>query len=294
MKYFRFFFTFILFCGISIGQLFAQVSVRVQAPSEVVQGDRFRVSYVVNTSDVDDFKIGAFEGLVELYGPSRSQSSSFSIVNGKTTSSSSVTFTYTLTTNQAGTFHIPAATVVSDGKSVKSASPQITVLPSGNGGGGAQGQAGQGQGQNHSSQADRMRMQDAGDKITGKDIFIAVTASKKRVFEQEAVLLTYKLYTLVNVSEMTGKMPELDGFHVQEINRQRQPELKMEHYNGRNYGTVVWSQYVVFPQQTGELKIPEIKFEAVVVQQNRNIDPFDAFFHGASMMTEVRKPGGFA
>ena len=289
MKYFRFFFTFILFYGISIGQVLAQVSVRVQAPSEVVQGDRFRVSYVVNTSDVDDFKIGEFEGLVELYGPSRSQSSSFSIVNGKTTSSSSVTFTYTLTTNQAGTFHIPAATVVSDGKSVKSASPQITVLPSGNGGGGAQGQAGQGQGQNHSSQADRMRMQDAGDKITGKDIFIAVTASKKRVFEQEAVLLTYKLYTLVNVSEMTGKMPELDGFHVQEINRQRQPELKMEHYNGRNYGTVVWSQYVVFPQQTGELKIPEIKFEAVVVQQNRNIDPFDAFFHGASMMTEVRK-----
>ncbi len=289
MKYFRFFLTFILFFGISIGQVLAQVSIRVQAPSEVVQGDRFRVSYVVNTSDVDDFKIGEFEGLVELYGPSRSQSSSFSIVNGKTTSSSSVTFTYTLTTNQAGTFHIPAATVVSDGKSVKSASPQITVLPSGNGGGGAQGQAGQGQGQNHSSQADRMRMQDAGDKITGKDIFIAVTASKKRVFEQEAVLLTYKLYTLVNVSEMTGKMPELDGFHVQEINRQRQPELKMEHYNGRNYGTVVWSQYVVFPQQTGELKIPEIKFEAVVVQQNRNIDPFDAFFHGASMMTEVRK-----
>lgn len=289
MKYFRFFLTFILFFGISIGQVLAQVSIRVQAPSEVVQGDRFRVSYVVNTSDVDDFKIGEFEGLVELYGPSRSQSSSFSIVNGKTTSSSSVTFTYTLTTNQAGTFHIPAATVVSDGKSVKSASPLITVLPSGNGGGGAQGQAGQGQGQNHSSQADRMRMQDAGDKITGKDIFIAVTASKKRVFEQEAVLLTYKLYTLVNVSEMTGKMPELDGFHVQEINRQRQPELKMEHYNGRNYGTVVWSQYVVFPQQTGELKIPEIKFEAVVVQQNRNIDPFDAFFHGASMMTEVRK-----
>lgn len=289
MKYFRFFLTFILFFGISLGQVLAQVSIRVQAPSEVVQGDRFRVSYVVNTSDVDDFKIGEFEGLVELYGPSRSQSSSFSIVNGKTTSSSSVTFTYTLTTNQAGTFHIPAATVVSDGKSVKSASPQITVLPSGNGGGGAQGQAGQGQGQNHSSQPDRMRMQDAGDKITGKDIFIAVTASKKRVFEQEAVLLTYKLYTLVNVSEMTGKMPELDGFHVQEINRQRQPELKMEHYNGRNYGTVVWSQYVVFPQQTGELKIPEIKFEAVVVQQNRNIDPFDAFFHGASMMTEVRK-----
>ena len=269
-------------------------TVRVQAPSEVVQGDRFRVSYVVNTSDVDDFKIEPFEGLVELFGPSRSQSSSFSMVNGKTTSSSSVTFTYTVTTDKAGTFHVPAATVTSGGHTVKSASPSITVLPSGSGSSGNSGQSGQsglpGQsGAQAHSQADRMHTQNVGDRITNKDIFIAVTASKKRVFEQEAVLLTYKLYTLVNVNSLEGKMPELDGFHVQEIGRQRQPELKMEHYNGKNYGTVVWSQYVVFPQQTGTLTIPEIKYEATIIQQNRSADPFDIFFGGGSMVQEVRK-----
>lgn len=270
----------------------AQVTIRVQAPREVVEGDRFRVSYVVNTTDVEGFNVGDFEGLTVLYGPSQSTSSSFSIVNGKTTSSSTVTFTYTVSADKAGSFHIPAATVQSGGKSVSSASPEITVLPRGstarNNGAGAQ----QGQGGGHASQqqqADRMRTQNVGDRITNKDIFIAVTASKKRVFEQEAVLLTYKLYTLVNISELQGKMPNLDGFHVQELNRQRQPELKMEHYNGRNYGTVVWSQYVVFPQQTGTLTIPEIKYEATVVQQNRSMDPFEAFFGGGSMMQEVRK-----
>ena len=134
-----------------------------------------------------------------------------------------------------------------------------------------------------------MHTQNVGDQISGKDIFIAVTASKKRVFEQEAVLLTYKLYTLVNISSLEGKMPALDGFHVQEINRQRQPELKMEHYNGKNYGTVVWSQYVVFPQRTGTLRIPEIKYEATVVQQNRSADPFDIFFGGGSLTQEIRK-----
>ena len=269
--------------------LMAQVSVRVQAPSEVVEGDRFRVAYVVNTSDVDKFNVDKFEGLVELYGPSQSTSSSFSMVNGKTTSSSSVTFTYTVQADKAGSYHIPAATVTAKGETVKSASPTITVLPGGSGrsSGGAT-QQGQGQAQPH-SQADRMHTQNVGDRISSKDIFIAVTASKKRVYEQEAVLLTYKLYTLVNVSEMQGKMPELDGFHVQELNRQRQPELKMEHYNGKNYGTVVWSQYVVFPQQTGTLTIPEIKFEATVIQQNRSLDPFEAFFGGGSMMQEVRK-----
>ena len=269
----------------------SSVNIRVQAPSEVIQGDRFRVSYVVNTQDIDDFKIDPFEGLVELYGPSRSQSSSFSMVNGKTTSSSSVTFTYTVTTDKAGTFRIPAATVTSGGQTVKSSSPSITVLPSGSGGSGNsnnQGNGGSAAGQAH-SQADRMHTQNVGDRITGKDIFIAVTASKKRVFEQEAVLLTYKLYTLVNINSLEGKMPELDGFHVQEINRQRQPELKMEHYNGKNYGTVVWSQYVVFPQQTGTMTIPEIKYEATVIQQNRSADPFDIFFGGGSMVQEVKK-----
>lgn len=265
----------------------AQVNVRVQAPSEVIEGDRFRISYIVNTSEVESFKVDKFEGLVELYGPSQSTSSSFSMVNGKTTSSSTVTFTYTVTTEKAGTYHVPAATIVSNGNTYKSASPEITVLPGGSAHNGA---ATQGQGQGHQAQqADRMRTQNVGDRITGKDIFIAVTASKKRVYEQEAVLLTYKLYTLVNVSELQGKMPELDGFHVQELNRQRQPELKMEHYNGKNYGTVVWSQYVVFPQQTGTLTIPEIKYEATVIQQNRSLDPFEAFFGGGSMMQEVRK-----
>ena len=274
---------------IALGSVLAQVSVRVQAPSEVVEGDRFRVSYVVNTQDIDDFSVGDFHGLSVDFGPSTSRSSSYSMVNGKTTSSSSTTFTYTVTAQKAGSFHIPAGTASSGGKAYKSASPSITILPAGSAshGGGQQNQV---QGGGHSdAQADRMHTQNVGDRITGKDLFIAVTASKKRVFEQEAVLLTYKLYTLVNVSSLEGKMPELDGFHVQELNRQRQPQLKMEHYNGKNYGTVVWSQYVVFPQQTGTLTIPAIKYEATVMQQNRSADPFDIFFGGGSMVQEVRK-----
>lgn len=271
-----------------IRTLTAQVNVRVQAPSEVVEGDRFRVSYVVNTQDIDDFSVGEFQGVTVDFGPTTSRSSSYSMVNGKTTSSSSTTFTYTLSAHTAGSYHMPAATVTSGGKTYKSALPAFSILPAGSSSKGASQQSQTGAA--HSgTQADRMHTQNVGDKITGKDLFIAVTASKRKVFEQEAVLLTYKLYTLVNVSSLEGKMPELDGFHVQELNRQRQPELKMEHYNGKNYGTVVWSQYVVFPQQTGTLTIPEIKYEATVVQQNRSADPFDIFFGGGSMVQEVRK-----
>ena len=46
----------------------AQVSVKLQAPRQVEVGRQFRVSYVVNTSDVDDLQVGDFEGFRVLYG----------------------------------------------------------------------------------------------------------------------------------------------------------------------------------------------------------------------------------
>ncbi len=260
------------------------VRVTLQAPAQAEEGDRIRVSYVVSTQDVDDIHVGDFPGFELLFGPSTSSQSSFSMINGKTTHSSTMTFTYTLLAKKAGTYKLPVATVKSGGGSYRSNQKSIEILPSS---GGNQGSA-QGGGQQQ-SQANRMRTQNAGDRISSSDLYITVTASKHRLYEQEAVLLTYKLYTLVSIDQCMGKMPELDGFHTQEIELPQQKSLKYERVNGRNYGTVVWSQYVLFPQKTGKLTVPAINFEAEVVQQDRNIDPFDAFFNGGSSLVRVKK-----
>ena len=264
--------------------LTAQVRVSVQAPAQVEEGQRIRVSYVVNTQDVDDIQVGDFPGFDLLYGPSTSSSSSFSMVNGKTTHTSQMTFSYTIQAKKAGTYKLPAATVKSGGQAYKSNQPSIQILPGdGSGGGANSGQS------NQSSGASRQRLQNAGDRITKDDLYITVSASKHRLYEQEAVLLTYKLYTLVSIDQCMGKMPDLDGFHTQEIELPQQKTLKYERINGRNYGTVVWSQYVLFPQKTGKLTVPAINFEAEVVQQDRSIDPFDAFFGGGSSLIRVKK-----
>lgn len=265
---------------------FSQVRVMVQAPSQTEEGQRIRVSYVVNTQDVEDIQVGDFPGFDLLFGPSKSTSSSFSMVNGKTTHSSQMTFTYTLMAQKAGTYKLPIATVKSGGQSYKSNQASIEILKSDNpGGAGASGQSGQ-----SSAQAPtRQRLQNVGEKITKDDLFITVTASKRRLYEQEAVLLTYKLYTLVSISQCRGNMPDLDGFHTQEIDLPQQKTIKYERVNGRNYGTVVWSQYVLFPQKTGKLTVPAINFEADVVQQDRSIDPFDAFFNGGSSIVHINK-----
>ena len=77
--------------------LASQAQIVVSVPSRVEAGENFRLSYTINTQDVDEFRAGNIPGGLELIaGPYTSQQSSYRMVNGHTSSSSSITFTYTL------------------------------------------------------------------------------------------------------------------------------------------------------------------------------------------------------
>ncbi len=253
-----------------------------EAPSQVAVGEQFRLTYTVNTQNVSGFRAGSIpEALEVLMGPSTSSQSSFQMVNGHTSSSSSVTYTYILCANKNGTYTIPPAHITAGGKTLASNSLTIKVSGTARGNGG---------GSNSSQQqGGEQGMRAAGSRISGSDLFIKVSANKRRVHEQEPVLLTYKVYTLVDLTQLEGKMPDLKGFHTQEVQLPQQKSFKVENVNGRPYRTVTWSQYVMFPQITGQLEIPSITFNGIVVQQNRAVDPFEAFFNGGSGYVEVKK-----
>ena len=251
------------------------------APSHVAAGEQFRLTYTVNTQDVSDFRAGNIpEELEVLIGPNRSMQSSYQMINGHTSSSSSITYTYIVRATKNGTFTIPPAHVVVGGKSI--ASNSLTVKVSGSSSAGAGGSSRQ-------RSNDDGEIRDAGSHISGSDLFIKVSANKKRVHEQEPILLTYKVYTLVGLTSLRGDMPDLKSFYTQEVDLPQQKSFSIETLNGRPYRTTTWSQYVMFPQMTGKLEIPSITFEGIVVQQNRNIDPFEAFFNGGSGYVEVKK-----
>ena len=93
----------------------------------------------------------------------------------------------------------------------------------------------------------------------------------------------------MQLSQLRGDMPDLKSFYTQEVDLPQQKSFSLETVNGRPYRTCTWSQYVMFPQTTGKLQIPAITFEGVVIQQNRNVDPFEAFFNGGSGYVEVKK-----
>jgi hypothetical protein len=118
---------------------------------------------------------------------------------------------------------------------------------------------------------------------------MTATANKTNVYEQEAILLTYKIYSAVNLTQLDGKLPNLDGFQIQEMPLPRTKQFKIESYNGRNYQTVVWSQYLLFPQKSGELVIPSITYEGIVQEINPNIDPIEAFFNGTGGVMDFKK-----
>ena len=264
----------------TVGVTLNAASITVQGPSQVAIGEQFNLRYVVNTTDIKNFTLrdipDAFEVLI---GPITSTQQSFSMVGGKTTHTASVTYTYVLMANQSGTYVIPAARANIDGKPATSQAIRINV----SGKASTNTQQGGGQ-QRRSNRVDR-----AGAQIRGNDLFIRVTANKKHVYEQEPVLLTYKVYTQVELTQLEGKMPDLNGFHTQEVPLPQQKSFHIEQVGGRAYNCVTWSQYVMFPQMSGKLEIPSITFKGIVMQQNNNIDPFEAFFNGGSGFIEVKK-----
>lgn len=278
-------FTFLIVClCVSLSVLADNVTLTANAPSSVEEGSKFRIQFTVNSQDVSNFSAPDFNGFEVIYGPSTSSQSSYQIINGHTSHTSSITYSYVVLASHPGNFTISSASIQCGGKTVKSRPLTVKVLSIGQGGGSRQ---------SHSSGSSNGRQSNVpvttGSNISTDQLFMTATASKTSVCEQEAILLTYKLYSLVNVTSLDGKLPTLDGFQVQEIPLPRNKQFELEQYKGRNYQSVVWCQYVLFPQKSGDLVIPSITYEGTVVQRNPNIDPFEAFFNGTSGVMELKK-----
>ena len=248
-----------------------KISFTANAPEVVVSGDQFRLTYTVNSQKVRDFRAPSMKDFEVLMGPSRSTQSSTQIINGNVTSTSTITFTYILMAGKEGTYNIPAATIVAEGNNYTSNSVTVKVLPTDQSAGAGNGNSGR-----------NSRNQASNGAITDKELFITATASKTTAYEQEAILLTYKVYTQVNLTQLHGDTPDLKGFHTQEVELPQQKTFTLEHYNGRNYNTTIWQQFVLFPQKAGKLEIPAVTFEGTVSQMVASADPFDAFFNGGN------------
>ena len=252
-------------------------SFTVEAPSQVVEGNKFNVTFVLKNGEGSNFTPPEVSGAKLIYGPSVSHSYSSSWINGKSTSSSTEEYTMIYKATATGKCHIGAASVVSGGNRLSTKPLTIEILPSGSQ-------------PNHQTQttpgtptpySDPMT-QSADKAVSGKDLFVRIEMSKPRVYEQQAVVCTIKLYTKYQISQfMPTIQPSFDGFLIEEI--PVQPSLnKVETLNGERYMTAILKKCILYPQQSGKLTISSGNYDVSVVQ----FDTFKSIFGTISKPVE--------
>jgi len=268
MRRILFLFSLIIVAGVS--SLKAQdIEFKAIAPEAVVMGQQFRLTFSVN-AEAKDLRVQELPDFDVLMGPTPSQSHSTSIINGKRSSETNYSFTYILMAKKEGTFNIPPATIKVKNANYTSNALVVRVLP-----------------QDKVDEAASQNAQRSGSGgISDKDFFMRMMVSRKSIYEQEAILVTFKLYfipsTLTPQTFQSLKFPDFEGFLVQDIEQpQSGIQTKMENYNGRNYQTAVLKEALLFPQRNGTLTIEGGKYDIIAQVRNANQRGqgfFDDFF----------------
>ena len=263
----------IFFSLISLQAFAGGVDFKVSVPSQVRIGEQFRLTYQIN-ADVDKFTPpNLTNGLRILSGPNKGQNSSIQIVNGKVSQNISVSYTFILTATKEGKTVIPPATVVVNGKAYKSATRQINIT----------GSSQQASPQNNNSKT----KQKTSDKLKASDVYIKAFINKTNVYLGEQIIVTYRIYTKVPISNLSiDKLSSFGGFwSVDLLGDNQKLQQRTEVINGEEYIVADLKKAALFPQKTGELIIEPLSLTCVAqIQTSRkkttSNDPFfDSFFN---------------
>ena len=241
------------------------------APPAVVAGQQFQLVYVLSSNTVDgkEFRLPAelSENFDILFGPSISGNArEIRIINNKRTTYVSSTHTTVLAAKKEGTFELSPATIKVGNSEYKSNAVSIKVLPPD--------QAAQAQQQQQGGNAA------SANALSSENIFMQMIVSDRNVFEQEGLLVTFKIYAAVDLTRINdAKFPEFDGFLAQDVELKDIQRL-IENYKGRNYATYVVKQTVLYPQRSGKLEINGGKVQVIVRVRNqtRGRSFFEDFF----------------
>lgn len=259
----------------ALGQTF-----KTQSPASVGLQESFRVQYVLSTDEATGFHCPASPDFEILGGPSTSTFSSHQWVNGKSSSSSSITYTYILQPRRTGRLSLPRPTVKANGKVITATAATINVTAGGSSSSASSSSSAAASSRNARSSSPR--------SLSKNDIFVRCIPSKTDIYEQEPVSVSYKVYARSGVilsNVQPNSKPEMKGFWTQEVNLPSNLQATHETINGIPYSVYTMLQYVAFPQKSGALTIAPLTTECSILQNDPNIDPLDAFFNGGGTLS---------
>ena len=167
---------------------------------------------------MQDFKI--------VNGPNQSSSTNVQFMNGKMTKSSTTTITWTMIPIRTGQIIIPAIKIQAGKTSFSSSPISITVSKRGN----------------HQS-------------VMQPQFFIEAELDKDAPYRGEQVIITYILFTQVDVSSFDDELPKYQGFWTEELFAAKKLQLIKVQKNGSQYHAATIKKLALFPIQSGEIII---------------------------------------
>jgi len=240
--------------------------------------EQFTLSVEITGSDanrVGDPALPSMESFAAYAGVSTGQS--IQIVNGRM--SVSRTYNYTFIASAVGKHEIGPVTVEYKGEKFNSQPFTIEIVQQGT-------QPAQPQ----------QRGQATTPTIEGADLsselFIKAQVDRRRVFQNEPVVVSYKIYTRVTVSSYgISQLPNFAGFWAEDFQLPPQPRTAQEVIDGQRFLVAEIKKVALFPQSVGKKTLEPLKIECDVQVQNRRRrnDIFDSFFDDPFTNRTVRR-----
>jgi len=266
---------FLLFTTVSVQAV--QTRFTMSAPNAVEMGKQFRLSFTLNEKG-SNLKLppGIENNFDILMGPSTSQSTSITNINGQTTQETNFGYTFILRPKQEGTFELRPASIEVGGKIFESNTLKIQVVkPQSQS---AQPQAGTGGG----GATNQQQSSPQNIELGSDNLFIRVEMSKQNAFRGEQIVATVKLYVNPNIP-IAGfdevNLPTYEGFYTQDVEVPQQVNFTREVYDNKIYQVGVLKKTILFPQQNGRLTIQPFNMSLLVQQQVKQRSFFDDFFN---------------
>ena len=248
---------FILFIGIPFftnGQDLAFTASINKNPA--LQGERIRIEFSINAKG-KDFRAPNFKNFKIISGPNPSTSSSYSFVNGKSQSQTTTTYTYMIIPQKVGNLTIGSATINAKGKQYRSNPIVVEVVK---------------------NNAQQNKKTNSKNSISKEQLFVSATVNKRKIYQGEQIIVTYKLFTRVDLASTELKNnPSLNGFWTEDI--KVNSKFRREVIDGIPYNVATIKKALLTAQKSGKLQIDPMEIRTQVRVQNKKTrrDPFDPF-----------------
>ena len=236
--------------------------------AKIALNEQFELSVEVTGGDArqaDDPEVPDLSTFAAYSGNSMSQN--FQFINGKMQYSK--TYTYYFVALQVGSFEVPPVIVEFKGQNFQSKPLKIEIFKSK-----AQPQP------KTPGNISRTRPARPSENIS-ENLFLKAVFNRTRVYQNEAIIVSYKLYTMLTVTNFRlVSQPNFGNFWAEEIPIARQVPTSEEYVNGKRFVVATIRKIALFPTGAGPKVIPAMRVEVDVRTRKRrkSRDIFDAFF----------------